>query len=408
MSAEPWVSPDSFVSQYNFYEEAKRGLKMPSRVSIHDTTLRDGEQQTGIVFQHDEKLSIARMLDEAGVARIEAGMPAVSAEEQETIKQIAHLGLQADVVAFSRCMKQDVELARKCDVKGVVMEIPSSHHLIEYAYGWTVEKAIDLSVEATQYARDHGLTVGFFTIDSTRAPESYWKIIEAVSSQGHMDTLAIVDTFGVFAPHSVSYFVEKVKERISKPLEFHGHNDFGLGVANATAAVASGVDIIHTTVNGIGERVGNTSLEEAVMALKLLYRVETGVRTETLHPLSKLVQQLSEVTMPPNKPVVGDNVFTTESGIVGGWWTKLESLGMITEMFPFTPQSVGHGPIRIAVGKKSGRESLLYKVKKQGLKLEEKNLDDVLQKVKKLAVTKKRVLTDEEIAEIVDKSNRQD
>lgn len=406
LSKEPWKTDKWFVSPYNYLAEVMKDIKLPSRVNILDTTLRDGEQQSNIVLTRNEKIKIAQALDEAGVNMIEAGMPAVADFEAATIREIAKLGLKSKVFAFSRCMKADVELARKCDVEGIVMEIPSSHHLIEYAYGWPVEKAIELSVEATSYAAAHGLKVTFFTIDSTRAPESYWKIIDAVYSDGHMDELAVVDTFGVCHPHAVKYFVEKVREKIRKPLHFHGHNDFGLGVANAMAAVEAGVQTIHTTVNGIGERVGNTCLEEAVLALKLLYGVDSDVKTENLYALSNLVQKLTGVKMPPNKPVVGDNVFTTESGIVGGWWSRLEPLNMPTEMFPFTPETIGHGKVNVTIGKKSGRDTILYKAKKLNLNIPLEKVDEVLNKVKLVAVKKKRVLTDEEFAEIVENLGR--
>ncbi len=404
MAEALWKTSKWFVSPYNYVDEVRKTLKFPSKINILDTTLRDGEQQSNIVMREDEKIRVAQALDEAGVNVIEAGMPAVADFEAETIRKIAKLGLRAKVYSFARCMKDDVELARKCDVEGVVMEIPSSHHLIEYAYGWPVEKAIERSVEATSYAAAHGLKVTFFTIDSTRAPESYWNIIDAVYRDGHMDELAVVDTFGVCHPHAVKYFVEKVKEKIRKPLHFHGHNDFGLGVANAVAAVEAGVQTIHTTVNGIGERVGNTSLEEVVMALKLLYNVDSDVKLENLWALSKLVQDTTGVRMPPNKPIVGDNVFTTESGIVGGWWVKLEQLNMPTEMFPFTPETVGHGKINVVIGKKSGRDTLLYKARKLGLDIPIEKIDLVLSKVKTTAVQKKRVLTDEELADVVERT----
>ena len=157
-----------FVSLYNFIDEVRREFNPPKRVIFHDITLRDGEQQAGIIFRKDEKIEIARLLDEVGVQRIEAGMPAVSPEDMEAIKAIVKEGLNAKIFCFARCMKRDVDLAVECGVDGVVMEIPSSDHLIKYAYGWPIEKAINLSVEATEYAHEHGLHVAFFTIDSTR------------------------------------------------------------------------------------------------------------------------------------------------------------------------------------------------------------------------------------------------
>ncbi|MEM3464603.1 MAG: pyruvate carboxyltransferase, partial [Candidatus Bathyarchaeia archaeon] len=333
-----WKTENWFVSHYNYVDEVRKNFKLPKQVFIHDITLRDGEQQANIIFRKEEKIKIASMLDEAGVPRIEAGMPAVSKQEMEAVKAIANQGLSAKIFSFARCMKNDVDLALKCDVDGVVMEIPSSDHILSYAYGWPEEKAINLAVEATKYAGEHGLHVAFFTIDSTRANfETCWRLINAVATEGHMDSLVVVDTFGVCSPDAIRYFVRKIKERVNKPLEIHCHNDFGLAVANTIAAVTEGVEIVHTTVNAIGERVGNASIDEVAMALKLLYGVETGIKYEKLRELSKLVEKLSKIKMPPNKPIVGDNAFVTESGIIAGWWTRLEKLNMPLEMFPFLP-----------------------------------------------------------------------
>ncbi|MEM2367066.1 MAG: pyruvate carboxyltransferase [Candidatus Bathyarchaeia archaeon] len=402
--SEPWRTDKWFVSHYNFVEEVRKNLKLPEKVIIHDITLRDGEQQANIVFRKNEKIKIARMLDEVGVPRIEAGMPAVSKQEMEAVKAIAHEGLSAKVFAFARCMKNDVDLALKCDVDGVVMEIPSSDHLLSYAYGWPEDKAVKLAAEATAYAGKHGLHVAFFTIDSTRAKfETCWRLINAVATEGHMDSLVAVDTFGVCSPQAIYYFVSKLKERVDKPLEIHCHNDFGLAVANTISAVTAGVEIVHTTVNGIGERVGNASIDEVAMALELLYGVKTGIKFEKLRELSKLIEKLSRVKMPPNKPIVGDNVFTTESGIIAGWWARLEKMNMPLEMFPFLPNVVGHNNVKIVLGKKSGRDSIAYKLKELGLKAPEDKIDQILEMVKTTSEKKKRVLTDEEFKEIVKK-----
>jgi isopropylmalate/homocitrate/citramalate synthase len=401
---EPWKTDKWFVSHYNFVEEVRKNLKLPKKVLIHDITLRDGEQQANIIFRKEEKVKIARMLDEAGVPRIEAGMPAVSRQEMEAVKAIAHEGLNAKIFSFARCMKNDVDLALKCDVDGVVMEIPSSDHILSYAYGWPEEKAINLAVEATKYAGEHGLHVAFFTIDSTRSKfETCWRLINAVATEGHMDSLVVVDTFGVCSPQAIHYFVSKIKEKVDKPLEIHCHNDFGLAVANTLSAVTAGVEIVHTTVNAIGERVGNASLDEVAMALELLYGVKTGIKFEKLRALSKLVEELSGVKMPPNKPIVGDNVYTTESGIIAGWWARLEKLNMPLEMFPFVPSFVGHDKVRVVLGKKSGKDSIIYKLNELGLKAPEDKVEQILEAVKTYSEQKKRVLTDHEFIEIVKK-----
>ncbi|MEM3072827.1 MAG: pyruvate carboxyltransferase, partial [Candidatus Bathyarchaeia archaeon] len=240
MSA-PWKTDKWWVSPLNFLEEVRGHVNLPEKVVFHDITLRDGEQQAGIVFTREDKVLVARLLDEVGVQRIEAGMPAVSDEDKAAVEEIANSGLRAEVYCFARCMKRDVELAYECGVDGVVMEIPASDHIIESAYKWPLEKAIQLPVEATRYAYEKGLKVTFFTIDSTRADLNWWfKIIETVAEQGHMDALVVVDTFGVCTPEAIKYFVGKAKERMDKPIEIHCHNDFGLAAINTIAGLSAG------------------------------------------------------------------------------------------------------------------------------------------------------------------------
>jgi isopropylmalate/homocitrate/citramalate synthase len=401
-----WVKDDYYVSFYNYQKNVKRGLKFPRKIIFHDVTLRDGEQQAGIIFRKDDKIKIARGLDEAGVDRIEAGMPSVSREDMETIKELSHLGLQAKIYGFARCMKADVDNALKADVDGVVMEIPSSDHLLKYGYGWAEGKAIERSVEATSYAHEHGLKVAFFTIDSTRASFNvFWRLVGSVATEGHMDSLVVADTFGVMNPQAYAYFISKIKKKTRKPIEVHAHNDFGLGVANTITALASGADVAHVTVNGIGERSGNASLEEVAAALKMMYGLKIDLKFEKFRSLSKLVQELSGVTVPPQKPIVGDGLFTTESGIIAGWWNRLESEGKPLEMFPFLPETVGHTPVQVILGKKSGRDSIIYKAKKLNIPIDEKQIDPILLRIKEESISKKRTLTDQEFIEIVKQYN---
>ncbi len=395
----PWFTDKWFVSQYNYVDEIRRGLKLPEKVIIHDTTLRDGEQQPGIVFRKEDKLKIALALDEAGVDRIEAGMPSVSRDDFEAIKEIAKQGLNAMVMAFSRCLKNDVDMALKCDVPGVVMELPSSRHIIKYAYRWPEEKAIERAVEAIEYAKQHGLYVTFFTIDATRAEFDFLrKVIDAV--HGYMDSLTVADTFGVCSPLAIQYFIGKLREFVKVPIEIHAHNDFGLGVANTIAAIISGATVAHVTVNGIGERSGNAALEELVLALKLLLNVDVNVKLEKLYKVSKIVEELSGVSIPPHKPIVGLNVFRIESGIIADWWITVKDTRP-TEVVPFVPPLVGRKDVEIVIGKKSGKASIINKLRSLGIEASEEEVMKVLLKVKEEAIKMKRPLTDEEFVNMV-------
>ncbi|MEM1550733.1 MAG: pyruvate carboxyltransferase [Candidatus Bathyarchaeia archaeon] len=397
-----WLSEKWWVSYLNYLDEVRRDLKIPNKVIIHDVTLRDGEQQAGIVFNKEDKIRIARKLDELGVHRIEAGMPAVSDEDKEAIKAITREGLNAKIFCFARCMKRDVDLALECDVDGVEMEIPSSEHLIKYGYGWPIEKAIDLSIESTRYAAEHGLYVAFFTIDGTRADLDWWfKLVSKVATEGHMDSLVLVDTFGVCNPEAIKYLTRKAREKFDKPLEVHFHNDFGLAVANTLAAVTQGAEIIHTTVNGIGERMGNADLAETALALEALYGVRLGLNYDKLYELSKIVEKLSGVKMPPQKPVVGDGAFRVESGIIASWWLRLKEMNKPLVMYPYTWDLVGQKGVEIVLGKKSGRDSIAYKLENLGLKLSSEEMDKILRCVKEESIKRKSPISDEVFKEIL-------
>jgi isopropylmalate/homocitrate/citramalate synthase len=320
MSVQPWKSENWFVSPWNFADEVRAPFRFADQIQIHDITLRDGEQQTGVVFTKDDKVRIAEALAEAGIHRIEAGMPAVSAADEAAIREIVKRDLGPEIFAFSRCMIDDVKRALDCGVTGVVTEIPASEHLIEYAYKWPLDKAIDLSITATNYAHEQGLKVVFFLIDFTRSDINWvLDLVTRVADEGHMDSLALVDTFGVVSPHAMPYFVKHVQARIDKPLEAHFHQDFGTGVANTLIALAEGVEVAHTTVLGIGERAGNAPLEELVVALRTMYGVDVGIDYSKLYGLAKLVEELSGHRVPTNKPIVGDQLYQIESGIVTSW-----------------------------------------------------------------------------------------
>ncbi|MFN7086554.1 MAG: LeuA family protein [Burkholderiales bacterium] len=407
MAKEPWKTNNWYVSPWNYADEVVKDLKFAKNIKIHDVTLRDGEQQTGVILSMDDKIRIAEGLAEAGVHRIEAGMPIVSPSDAAAIKAIVKRNLGPQIFAFSRCMKEDVQRAIDTGVKGVVMEIPSSQHMVDLAYKWPMEKAIETSIEATRFARDNGLEVVFFPIDFSRS-EMNWvlNLIERVATEGHMDALALVDTFGVVSPHAMRYFVRQVKSRINKRLEAHFHQDFGMGVANTIMALAEGVEVIHTTVLGIGERAGNTPMEETVMALLTMYGVDVGLDYTKLTPLANLVQKLTGVAVPTNKPVVGKSLYQIESGIIASWYKNCGEK-YATELFPVRWDAVGQPAPVVVMGKGSGIDSIKLWLEQLGIEASEEEALKMTAEVKNFSLKNKRLLTESEFRKIAEDVIRQ-
>lgn len=401
-TAQPWRTENWFVSPWNYLEEVTRDYQPPKQVKIHDVTLRDGEQQAGIIFTKDDKIRIAEKLAEVGVHRIEAGMPAVSPPDEAAIKEIVKRNLGPEIFCFSRCMVDDVKRAVDCGVRGIVMEVPASAHLIEHAYKWPLEKAIDLPIKATAFAKEQGLYTVFFTIDATRSDMNWLlDLVNRVATEGHMDAFTLVDTFGVLSPQGASYFARKVKERVSKPLEIHFHSDFGLGVANTIMAVLAGAEVIHSTVTGIGERAGNAPMEETALALLTMYGIDVGLNYSKFNEMSKLVREVSGTEIPESRPFIGDGAYTIESGIVTGWYKHAFEKDPTT-VFPVRPEFVGHEMPQIVMGKKSGVDSISVWSQKLGIELTEEEALAVLTQVKLKSHDLKRVLTEDEFREIAE------
>ena len=297
-------------------------------------------------------------------------------------------------------MVDDVKRAVDSGVSGVVMEVPSSTHIIDNAYKWPLQKAIELSIESTAYAHSQGLEVVFFPIDFSRA-EIGWvlDLIARVANEGHMDALGLVDT-SVCGPHAIQYLVRETRKQINKRLEAHFHMDFGMGVANTILAVAEGVEVIQSTVLGIGERAGNIPMEETAVALLTMYGIDTGLKYDKLYELSHLVEKLSGHKVASNRPVVGEQLFEIESGIIASWWMNCGEANA-TELFPFRWDLVGQKPAKIVIGKGSGIDSIKMKLKELGIQASEEEAMKVLMAIKEQSLATKKLLTDAEVRKVI-------
>ncbi|MHB8277776.1 MAG: LeuA family protein [Candidatus Humimicrobiaceae bacterium] len=398
-----WESDNWFVSSLNYEKEVISKLNFPKKVKFHDVTLRDGEQQAGLVFSKDDKIRIAEKLAEVGIDRIEAGMPAVSQQDELAIKEIVKRKLGPEVFAFSRCVIDDVKRAADCGVDGIIIEIPSSRHIIEKAYGWSVEKAMQLSIEATSLAKELGLYTVFFPVDMTRAELGWFlDMIEKVSKEGHMDALGIVDTMGVLSPHSIDFLIREIKKKITKPLETHFHNDYNCASANTVLAIAAGAEVVQASVSGFGERAGMAAYEDVAMMLKTFYGIDININFSKIYETSKLVQEILNIKLPDNRPIVGDGIFDVESGIVTAWINKLLGTDDILEIFPFHWNFVGQNAPKVVLGKHSGSSSIENWLKKMDINATEKQVNEILAKVKDKAYEKRSILSMDDFKKIVD------
>lgn len=390
-----WVSPS------NYENEVMSKFQFPSKIEILDTSLRDGEQQPGIILTKDEKVNIAKKLAEAGVHRIEAGTPAVSKQDADAIKEIADLNLDSKIFVFVRNMVEDMKLAKECGAYGVVAEIPGSEHLLKYGKKWTVEKAIQTAVEATNAAHELGLYVTFFPADSSRASLDFlMDTVQKIAEDGHMDSLALVDTFGAFSPEGAAYTVRKLKKRFNTPIEVHFHDDFGLGLASTIAGLAAGAEVAHVTVNGIGERAGSVALETLALSMKCLYGYDTGIKTEKLKELSKIMTDYSRFNINPMKPVVGDRIFGWETGMPSSLWLNCKDTEPLA-MLPYHWNLVGQTEPKIYLGKKSGKDNLKKWIDDNKLEVDSSLEGELLHRVKEKSLELKRDLNVEEFKALV-------
>lgn len=393
---EWWVSPANYES------EVVSKFEFAPKIEILDTTLRDGEQQPRVVFSRQDKVRIAKKLDEMGVHRIEAGNAVVSSEDADAIKEICSSGLKAKIYSFTRNVVKDIELAKACGVDGVLCEVPGSEHMLDKGMKWTVEKAVNAARETTAAAYELGLKVTFFPADGSRASLPFLlDTLEAITDGGHLDAVALVDTFGTFSPEGAAYTVRKLKERLKKPVEAHFHEDFGLSVATTLAALQAGASVAHVTVNGIGERTGNTPIEPLIAALKCLYGVDTGIDTEKMLELSREVAALCNMQIPPTKAIVGEQIFGWETGMPVGMWKNCRDENPLV-MLPYLWTMTGQREPYIYTGKKSGAANILLVAEELGIELPEDCIKPLNAMIKEMAIEKKRDITRDEFAELAE------
>ena len=363
-------------------------------VGLYDTTLRDGEQTVGVVFSPDDKVAIAKALDEAGIDRIEAGFPRVSGEDAEAIRLIMQEDLQAEVWGFARAVPADVEALSELGVRAAVVESPISDGKLA-ALGVTRETMLERIRTAVRAATEAGVRVAYFGVDGTRADPAFFRQAYEAAVEAGAAEVVVVDTLGIATPEAAAYLVGQVVDWLGDdvPVHWHGHDDFGLATAAAVAAVQAGATWIQGTVNGMGERGGNASLLEAALALEALYGIPTRLRLDRARALGRLVAEIAGTPLEPWKPITGENLFTRESGAVAAQFHDPPAIE------PYAGELIG-ARRGIVLGKKSGIDSIRIKLEELGLDVPADRHAELLAQVKALGAKKRRLVTDAELKRI--------
>ncbi len=392
-----WASP------HNYNPEVRSMLSLPDRVMIHDVTLRDGEQTPGVAFSPQEKVFLAQLLDKLGVYSIEPGLPATQ-EDREVIKTLMEMRPRARIVPLTRVREEDVEAVVNLKCDGMLLEFGINPFLLKYVYKITPDMLVDDIKKFSTYAKKAGMYVEFMGWDAFRVEEWFLKdFFQEIAP--YVDRVTISDTFGMGHPIATVHLVSKLRSWTNKPVGFHIHNDFGLALAGAIMAVSAGADLVHSSVNGLGERAGNVATEELALALEYLLGVETGVDLTQVASVSAAFEEASKVKVSDNKPVVGKRIFDVESGIVVHILRALESTSLTgNAIFPFPPNLVGRGSYSVRFGRGSGKNAVLMMLERLGYDvstISDESIDQLTEEIKRAGLILKSVLPESILLRIV-------
>ncbi len=363
-----------------------------STVIIDDTTLRDGEQTAGVVFGLREKLAIARMLDEIGIHELECGIPAMGKEEQNSIRAVVDLGLNARLITWNRAVIGDIRASIACGVSAVDLSLSVSDMMIANKLRKNRAWVIEQLRTAVYFAKEHGLYVSVGGEDASRADTAFLVELMGIAQELGADRFRFCDTLGILDPFIMFEKIRALREAVPElPIEVHTHNDLGMATANAIAGIRAGARFVNTTVNGLGERAGNAALEEVVMGLKLACGIDPGIETHRFHEISRFVGTASGRPVPDWKPVVGKKVFSHESGVHADGVIKHPG-----NYEGFDPAEVGLSRY-LVLGKHSGTSSLLERYKELGIALSREEAARLMERVREKSQEMRRPLKDREL-----------
>lgn len=362
-----------------------------AKVNVVDTTLRDGEQTAGVVFSNEEKVQIAKYLDQIGVEQIEAGIPVMGGFEKDCIKEIVGLGLKASIMAWNRAVISDIKESIDCGVDAVAVSISTSDIHIQYKLQTTRQKVLRRMEDAVKFAKDSGLYVSVNAEDASRSDMAFLTEFAIIAKHAGADRLRFCDTVGALNPLTTFRYIQTLHDAVGLDIEMHTHNDFGMAGANSLAGIYAGAKYVGVTVNGLGERAGNTCLQEIIMSMKHLMGMNIPYNTTLFKEVAEYVAEASGRPIPVSKPIVGNNIFSHESGIHGDGVLKNP-----LNYEAFKPEEVGLLR-QIVIGKHSGTHAIKSKFQEYEIEISDADAEEILTRCRQWSIDKKRELFDKEI-----------
>lgn len=377
-------------------------LEEGAKINIVDTTLRDGEQTAGVVFANEEKIRIAKYLGEIGVDQIEVGIPVMGGDEKKSIKEIVGLGLKSSIMAWNRAVISDIKESLDCGVDAVAISISTSDIHIVHKLQTTRQDVLNRMSDAVKFAKDNNLYVSVNAEDASRSNMEYLTEFALIAKRAGADRLRFCDTVGTLTPLAAFRKIKTLIDAVGIKIEMHTHNDFGMATANALSGVYAGANYVGVTVNGLGERAGNSCLQEVIMGLKYLMNVDVAYNTTLFKEVAEYVANASGRALSVSKPIVGSGIFSHESGIHGDGVLK----NPLTYE-AFSPEEVGLER-QIVIGKHSGSAAIRSKFAKEYcLELSNHEAAEILERVRATSIRLKRSLFDKELMYIYEELKKE-
>ncbi len=386
-----------WITDFNYLDEVRGQFHLPDRVYIHDVTLREAEQAPHVTFRPDEKIRIFQALDDMGVYSVEV-FPIISSEDQELSKELVKMPRNAKVFFLCRWHEKEVDFALEAGADGVVIECAGNPWLDKVFFGMSEDDVIERLVRVATYAKKNGIFTTTMPWDDYLAPMPFLeRMYKSLVNDAGVDHVVIADTHGCGLPWTTAYIIGKLREWVhGTPIEMHAHNDYGLATVDMLSAVVGGASVLHTSINALGERSGNAATDEVVIGVELFLGLDTGIKLDRLYPVSRLVAELAKIPVPLNKPVVGDNQFTFESGMVVDSIERLKDTDRPFAPFICTPEMIGRRKgYNIVLGKMTGRTAVAKKLEELQFSATKEQISEIVQAVKREASIRKWSISDD-------------